>query len=139
MSFETIVVGYDETPEAQRALEAAADLAERLSARLVVTSVAAVMTGVARQGGTDPTDPPERHEEELAHARDYLSGRKVEADFVPGVGDPADALIELAKERNADLIAVGPHHHRHLFERLTGSSVSQSVAHRAPCSVLIVN
>jgi nucleotide-binding universal stress UspA family protein len=137
MSFETIVVGYDETPESQRALEAAAELAERLSGRLVVTSVASVMTGVARQGATDPTDPPERHEEELTHARAYLAERKLDADFVPAVGDPSDAIVALSRERSADLIVVGPHH-RSLLERLTGSSVSQSVAHHAPCSVLIV-
>jgi nucleotide-binding universal stress UspA family protein len=137
MGFENIVVGYDDSPEAQRALETAAELAERLSARLVVTSVAPVLAGATRVGGIDPSDPPEKHREELVKARAMLADRKLDADFVPAVGDPVDAIVELVKERSADLVVVGPHE-QGLLERLTGTSVSASLARSAPSSVLLV-
>ena len=72
----TIVVGYDQTPGSQRALERAATLAKALGSKLVVTSVTPIMMSAGRSGGPiDPTDPPEKHAKELAAARTYLEGK----------------------------------------------------------------
>ena len=77
----TILVGYDETEGSKRALDRAIELAEAFDARLVVTSVAPVIQAVGRgMGSIDPIDPPERHREELAHARAYLQERAIEAE-----------------------------------------------------------
>jgi nucleotide-binding universal stress UspA family protein len=107
---QTIVVGYDETEPAKRALARAAELAEAFGATLVVTSVAPVMLPAGRGigGAIDPTDPPEAHR------------------------------VETAQERNADLIVVGTRE-PNVLERLLGQSVSQSVSHQAHCDVLIVH
>ena len=136
---QTIVIGYDETEPAKRALERAADLAGAFGAKLVVTSVAPVMVPAGRgTGGLDPTDPPERHREELAHARAYLEARGISAEYVPGLGDPADGIVAVAEQRKADMIVVGTRE-PNLLERLLGTSVSQSVSHHAHCDVLIVH
>ena len=92
-----------------------------------------------RSGGPiDPTDPPERHIEELKHAKAYLDAQGVQADYVPAVGHPAETIAELAREREADLIVVGAHH-SNAIGRLLGQSVSDSVAHKVHCDVLIVH
>jgi nucleotide-binding universal stress UspA family protein len=136
---KTIVVGYDETEAAKRALERAADLAVAFGSTIVVTSVAGVMMPAGRgTGGVDPTDPVEAHVAELEHAREYLSGRNLQAELVPAVGDAADAIITLAEERKADLIVVGTREPS-LLERLLGLSVSQAVSRHAHCDVLIVH
>jgi nucleotide-binding universal stress UspA family protein len=133
---KTIVVGYDQTESADRALERAATLAGAFGARLVVTSVAPVLVG--RAAGIDPVDPPEAHDAQLEHARRLLEGASVPTEFVRSIGHPADGIVQLADERDADLIVVGTREPG-IIERLTGGSVSDAVEHKAHRDVLIVH
>ena len=74
---KTIIVGYDDSDPAKRALERAADLAGAFGSRLIVTSVVAVVTSAApRSIGTDP-------EEEGTHAAQLAAAKAVS---VPGRG-----------------------------------------------------
>jgi nucleotide-binding universal stress UspA family protein len=134
-----IVVGYDDTDESKRALERAAQLAKAFDSELVVTSVVPTSVSIGRSAGPiDSTDPPAKHAEELAHAKAYLEGQDISAEYAPAVGNPADTIAELAKERGADLIVVGTRE-PNVIRRLLGQSVSEAVSHKAHSDVLIVH
>jgi len=136
---QKIVLGYDGTEESKRALERASQLAKAFGSELVVTSVTPILTSIGRSAGPlDPADPPAKHAEELADARAYLDGQGISAEYAPAVGHPAETIVQLAQERQADLIVVGTRE-PNVLARLLGQSISDSVAHRAHCDVLIVH
>ena len=163
---KTIVVGYDGTEAAERALRRAAEVAEAFSARLIVVSVSAsayvpapvsafepaaepvppTVAGPVPPAGTvplpqPPTAPPEPEEfarRQLERAQTSLASRRVEAEYVVELGDPAERLLEVADRREADLIVVGSREHGFL-ERLLGRSVDEAVARRAERDVLLVH
>jgi nucleotide-binding universal stress UspA family protein len=139
MDYQKIVLGYDESEAAKRALERAAAIAKGFGSELIVASVAPVVHSVGRSAGPiDTTDPPAAHVEELKHAKTYLEGEGLKADLVPALGDPAETIAEVAKERDADLIVLGTHEPS-VIGRLFGQSVTEQVAHKVQCDVLIVH
>jgi nucleotide-binding universal stress UspA family protein len=77
-------------------------------------------------------------QEHREHVRVLFAADGIPVEFVDVVGQPAHELIELAEQHDADLIVVGTGEPGFL-ERLLGGSVSQDVARRARCDVLIVH
>ena len=135
-----IVLGYDDTESAQRALERTAQLAKAFGSEV---------RGDERRAGRDERRPlrgtgrsdgaaSASTAEELARAREYLEGQGIQAEYQPAVGEPADTIVDLAQERGADLIVVGTRE-PNLYQRLLGQSVSDSVSHKAHVDVLIVH
>lgn len=136
---KTIVVGYDGTEASERALGRAGDLAVAFGSSVIVTSVSPIMTGAAHGGGSfDPTDPPEEHQALLERGHAALTERGIEAETVLATGDPAEAIVQLAEQRSADLVVVGTREPG-FWERLLGHSVSAAVQRHARCDVLIVH
>lgn len=66
-----------------------------------------------------------------------LSNAPVEITSEVLFGSPESRIVETAEEMKADLIIVGSHGYNS-WERLLLGSVSDSVVHHAPCSVLVV-
>ena len=129
-----IILGYDGSEAARRALDRVAELANGGS----VTVVAAVH--VMPQFGRAPSqiDPDEIDERrrELHEAKAALEAKGIEAHAVEAHGDPAEAIIEAA-EKGADLVVVGTRG-ANLASRVLLGSVSTKVVHEAPCDVLVV-
>jgi nucleotide-binding universal stress UspA family protein len=125
---QTILVAYDDP--SSETLARAADYAEQLGSTLIVTNV-------APPKDANPSDADRAAQERLEQARGYLESRGLLADLVATKGQPADAIVRLAQERNVDLIVVGSRHKR-FFERLVEGSVNQNVLRRAGCDVLVV-
>lgn len=130
-----IVVGYDGSDGAKRALERAIALAGD-DGRLTVIAAAEVhaRTGITEGARLDPSEI-ERRRTDLEEAKAFLAERGVEAETLEAQGDPGDAILDAAKD--ADLVVVGS---RGLnpFQRLLLGSVSSKVVHRAECDVLVV-
>ncbi len=136
---KTIVLGYDGTDASARALERTGDIAAAFGSSVIVTSVSGTLGGAVHAGGSaDPTDPRSAHEALLDNATKTLADRGVQAESVLALGHPGEAIVELAKQRNADLVVVGTREPGFL-ERLLGHSVSGSVQRHAQCDVLIVH
>jgi nucleotide-binding universal stress UspA family protein len=126
--FERIVVGVSKVPRAQEAARQGIALAKTLGAELHL--VTAFDTGDAKTAGR-----------QREHAEGFLETMALEASVTvqPHAlpGDPADAILKVAEQVNADLIIVG-NKGMHGAGRILGS-VPNSIAHKAACSVLIVN
>jgi len=130
-----IVVGYDGSEAAKRALERATTIAGQ-SKRIVVVAAAESRAGAGITEGAhlDPSEV-ERRRRDLEDAKAYLSGRGIEAETIEAQGDPGDVVVETAQD--ADLAIVGSRGLNPL-QRLLMGSVSSKVVHRAACDVLVV-
>ena len=67
----------------------------------------------------------------------FSDAKKVAVSSDVLFGSPDSRIVETAEEWHADLIVVGSHGYSR-WERLLLGSVSDSVVHHAPCSVLVV-
>jgi nucleotide-binding universal stress UspA family protein len=73
----------------------------------------------------------------LAHLAAELSTHALKVSTELAMGDPATELIRLAKERNADLIAMSTHGHRFLNDLVRGTTVNR-VRHEVTIPVLLL-
>jgi nucleotide-binding universal stress UspA family protein len=118
-----IVVGFDGTEGARRALDAATQLMGYGSTLTVVR--------VRDEGPSDDERDP------LDAARDLLIERLITARYEQRVGDPADEIVGVARDLDADVIVVGRRGPKERNGAGPGS-VSADVVRRAGCDVLVV-
>jgi nucleotide-binding universal stress UspA family protein len=147
----TIVVGYDGTHPAELALARAAELAKTFECRIVVADVAAPEPLQPMPGAfglnpyyVDTAAQGVRSDDELwqqhrARVESFLAETGVPHEFAGVVGEPVEEIVDVAERRHADLIVVGTREPGFLERLLLGGSVSQAVARRARCDVLIVH
>ena len=138
--FKTIVVGTDGSHTAAKAVAEAIEQAKLLGATLHVVSVFdAGKEPPADLAGGDPPKrgPADAVETLLDDIRFTASAAGIAYKTHARVGDPAEALLEVAEEQDADLIIVGNKGMAGVKRFLLGN-VPNKVSHHAPCSVLIV-
>jgi nucleotide-binding universal stress UspA family protein len=143
--FKSIVVGTDGSDTATQAVRAAVDLARSLAAKLELVSAyepvpAQRLAEERRQAPEDlqwAISPREDVDATLDAAAALAREAGVQVDLYARQGDPADAILDVAEERKADLIIVGNKGMTGAKRFLLGS-VPNKVSHHAPCSVLII-
>ena len=143
--FERIVVGTDGSDTAAEAVRQATELARATEAKLdVVSAFEPVPADRLREEAAEvPGDiayavgPTEDVNVVLEAAAGAARKAGVEAETHAREGDPADAILDVAEETNADLIVVGNKGMRGASRFLLGS-VPNKVSHHAPCGVYIV-
>ena len=143
--FASIVVGTDGSQTAGEAVRQAVALARQLGARLeIVSAYEPVSRARLREEAQQvPSDlqwiinPREDVDATLGEAAEEAEAAGVESATYARQGDPADAILDVAEERGADLIVVGNKGMTGAKRFLLGS-VPNKVSHHAPCSVLII-
>jgi nucleotide-binding universal stress UspA family protein len=145
-----ILVATDGSKFSQSAIEAACDVArgkDEVCFKVVTAyeppaPIAAEPYGIAA-GYYQQLEENARQNAETAAAKGVDLIKSLSANSAPCVttvvelGRPAKMIVDLAESWGADLIVVGSHGHG-FWGRLALGSVSDAVAHHAPCSVLIV-
>ena len=143
--FARIVVGTDGSDTAKEAVRQATELAKQTGASLdVVSAFEPVPPSRLREERLEaPSDiehiinPHEDVDAMLSEVAEQIGKAGVTARTFARQGEPADAILDVAEEQNADLIVVGNKGMTGAKRFLLGS-VPNKVSHHAPCSVLIV-
>ena len=144
--YGTIVVGTDGSETAKEAVSQAAELAKTVGATvLLVSAYEPVSETRLRQERTEvPEDvswmvnPREDVQAVLDGEAERIKATGVkDVDTFAREGDPADAILDVAEEKGADLIVVGNKGMTGARRFLLGS-VPNKVSHHAPCNVMIV-
>jgi nucleotide-binding universal stress UspA family protein len=123
-NFKTILHPTDFSPSASEALQIASSLARQHGAKLILLHVAQrpIIDWPALQ----------------AQLNALAAGTKIDSVEARVVeGDPAGAIVDLAREAGADVIVIGSHGRTGLGRLLMGS-VAEHVVRKASCPVLTV-
>jgi len=143
--FRSIVVGTDGSETAGKAVKEAVELAKAVGASIeLVSAYEPVPNARLRQEARETPDdiqwmvnPREEVDATLSDAADTVREAGVDVNAYAREGDPADAILDVAEEKGADLIVVGNKGMTGAKRFLLGS-VPNKVSHHAPCSVLII-
>jgi nucleotide-binding universal stress UspA family protein len=143
--YSSIVVGTDGSDTASEAVRQATELASRLQAKLhLVSAYEPVPEGRLRDERQQVPDdlqwmvnPRGEVNSTLDQSAERIQGAGVEVETHAREGDPADAILDVAEEKGADLIVVGNKGMTGAKRFLLGS-VPNKVSHHAPCSVMII-
>ena len=146
--FTRLLVAYDESPEAEKALAAGIDLAKVSGAALYSVTVAEDLPAYVLYGTleaplesdlrTTLVNQRESYYGAIARkAKDRAAeaGVAIEAAVVSGM--ETDSILSYTKEICADLLIVGLHKHSTIIDHLWGST-HQRLTCSSPCSILAV-
>jgi nucleotide-binding universal stress UspA family protein len=143
--FDRIVVGTDGSETATEAVATAVELAKISKAKLeIVSAYEPIPQQRLREEGegisgdvSHAINPREDVQFVLDKAAAVAKKAKVDVVTHPREGDPADAILDVAEENDADLVLVGNKGMTGARRFLLGS-VPNKISHHAPCDVWIV-
>src|SRR3954454_24539939 len=133
LSVTTVVVGYDGSPAADRALRRAAQAVDGDGGRavLVTASPALMSEGVTSEPVLDTPTADER-DTILLRGRELLGRFGVDAHVVTSDDEPASAIADAATAEAAQLIVVGATGAGYVARAILGGTAA-AVVRLAPC------
>jgi len=138
--FKKILVGYDGSEGAKKALRTAVDIAKHYGAELHSISVEedlphyAATVGEVQEAKAEKNGYFARLNEEvreIAATEDVTLHTKVIA------GHEVETIVDYAKNHHFDLVVIGFMGHSRIYDRVWGST-SQNIARLVPCTVMVV-
>jgi len=138
LHIQTILHPTDLSEQSRHALHAACAMARDYQARLVIVYVALppIMLYGAELAAGYPETFSEKAQAQLQRLELPIEVHDVERRVVEG--DPADAILDVAKDIAANVIVMGTRA-RSLLGRIFAGSVADKVVRRAKCPVLTVS
>ena len=133
---QTVVVGFDGSESAGRALDRALALVPA-SGRVVVVAAVEIGGPGAEQVGEATPDAREEGEAILALARTRADGLGRNVETLLGEGPPTAVILDAVRDIDPQLLVVGTRGAGPV-ERLLLGSVSSALVHHASCDVLVV-
>jgi nucleotide-binding universal stress UspA family protein len=136
--FKKILVGFDGSAQAQKAIDTALALAQTLDSKLLVFAVARPpepATMVELDAMLD--DAREHYEEKFKGIVQRANALGVELETDIAVGHPVEQIVHRAEIDHVDLIILGRRGVSR-FERIIIGSTSEKVLRYANCPVMVV-
>jgi nucleotide-binding universal stress UspA family protein len=148
MAMRTLLVLVDLSDVSKPVLEKTAELAQLLSARVVVLHVAEPVATYAPVEATEdlvvPRNPPVDTMEDFSATNSLLKSLEepleavgVEVETVIHAGLVVDDIFEQAAKYHADYIILGSHGHGVLYHLFSKSVVTNTLKH-AHCPIIVV-
>jgi nucleotide-binding universal stress UspA family protein len=132
-----LIVGYDDSPGARAALEAAIELAGDLGDRLVIAFGYEPPGDIGEELTAARAAVREIGERVAHHALSRATAAGVEAELAVVDARPVDALLEIAEARDARMIIVGSYGESPIKGAILGST-PHKLLHLADRPVLAV-
>jgi nucleotide-binding universal stress UspA family protein len=137
---DAIVVGTDGSQGAEAAVQKVIELASGTGATVHLVCAYPGRSALERIGMTGRQDPVDMRgvaADVIARGEHRFEDAGFDVELHVREGDPAHTIIDVAGEKDADLIVVGAHGNTGL-RRFALGSVAGKLAHHAPKSLLIV-
>jgi nucleotide-binding universal stress UspA family protein len=137
--FRKLLVGYDGSPQSDKAVDVAFSLAECVDSTVLIFAVARPpepSTSVELSAVLD--DAREHYEEGFKKILEKARGRQLEIQTAMAVGHPGEQIIHRAEKDGIDLIILG-RRGRSMIARMMLGSVSERVLRYAHCPVMVVH
>ncbi len=137
--FRHMLVGYDGSPQSEKAVEVAFSLADCIDSTVLIFAVARPpepATSVELEAVLD--DAREHYEDGFKKIREKARAHDLDVKTDMAVGHPGEQIIHRAEADGIDLIIVG-RRGRSMISRMMLGSVSERVLRYAHCPVMVVH
>jgi nucleotide-binding universal stress UspA family protein len=148
MAMKTLLVPVDLSDASKFVVETTAELAQQLSARVILLHIVEPVATYVPVGATmdviaaahPPLEPAESlsaPDARLKALAEPLEAAGIEVEPVTLIGLAIDDILEQAEKHHADYIILGSHGHGALYHLFSGSVITGILKH-AKCPVVVV-